>query len=99
MKKEYTWLSDYKRETECHDGHFGHNCEFDFLPAFKKIDKLGGIIKVVDYYTIKIQLDFMNSGTVKNSIDVLLYCLAELPGITMGSFDKKKNILTLEWHY
>lgn len=54
MKKEYTWLSDYKRETECMDGEFGHNCEFDFLPAFKKIDKLGGIIKVVDYYTIKI---------------------------------------------
>jgi hypothetical protein len=87
------WLDKYNEiMADEYRDNFGHNTEFDFLPQFKKIEKLGGEITIVDGDTIKIHLP-------KKAEELLLFIINNLPGATNAKFNKKKQELTLEWHY
>ena len=91
MQNKYSWLEKYKKETECVDGEFGHNCEFGFLKAFKKLDKLvDGKIDLEDYYTAKIILP-------KDPVDTLIFIMCTFPGCSRCVLNK--NELKLEWHF
>ncbi len=92
-----SWVEQYKQIIEEH-GHFGHNTDFDFLPAFKMIDKLGGTLYIKDYYTITILLP---EDTAKSN-KLLLYMLTHLPGITYAKIYPlagKQKPIQMEWHY
>lgn len=93
------WLDEFKEKTQCTDGKFGHNTEFHFLPHFKKLDKMGVKIKIVDYYSIEIILSWISTLQVKNSFDAVMYILTKLPGASKALYDKNKLKLYLEWHY
>lgn len=91
--KNNNWIDEFKK-IENETGHFGHNTEFDFLPAFKKIEKFGGkIISFEEGGGIKIVLP------KKSSEQLLIHLLTNLPGHTNSKFNKKNNELFLEWHY
>lgn len=92
MKNKSTWIEQYKIVLAENENHFGHNTEFDFLPAFKKIEKLGGQINISYDDEIKIKLP-------ENPEALLIHILTNLPGASNSKFDKKKKELFLEWCY
>jgi len=94
MKSE-DWLEQYKEKTICTDGEFGHNCEFNFLPKFKKLSNMGVDLKIEDYYTLKIK--FMPDTMIAKEV-VFLFVLTELPGCSQVKWSVAKQTLTLEWH-
>jgi hypothetical protein len=51
-----------------------------------------GIDFELEDYTIKIKLP-------ENSTDLLVFILTKLPGPSRGYLNKKKDVLTLEWHF
>lgn len=97
MKKEYSWLKDYKNAIKESDGEFGHNYGgVPFLRIFKKIDDMGASIRILDYFTAQINLSNSTCSQC-NFTDVLLYIILKCPP-TMAEYNKNKGILTLEWH-
>lgn len=104
MKNNETWEDQFDRITEDNDGQFGHNVEFDDAKKYlKKLDKVSaslGKIEVLDEYTIRITLPaIINTGIVPYRENLLLHLLTELPAPSECRFNKKKNQLTVEWHY
>lgn len=119
MKKLLTWQEQYKiavckrdpmYENEPYNGlEFGHNCEFDFYSAFKKLAKLTPI-EIVDYFTIKVLIpddeiaNMWRLGIGKEAFEpddpakILLFILTKLPGCSAVKYNKNKK-LTLEWHF
>lgn len=99
-------MDDYKKYTSCIDEEwkeddnfgFGHNCEFDFLPIFKKLDKMGVVIDIKSDYEIDLYLPEPNDDT-NDRENILIYILTKLPGSSNASYNKKKNKLNLEWHF
>ena len=87
-----TLVKQFKEATKCMDGEFGHNCEFNFLPQFKKLAKLTSI-KINDYTII---VDLPNDP-IKLS-EVLLFIVTKLPGCSIVRAYPKKDKLMLEWH-
>lgn len=95
------WKEKLKEILEEHDGVFGHNCHFDIKKYLRKIEKLSSnhcAINVIDYYTIEITLspDYFD---YQNREDVLLHILTTQPIPSECKYNKKKEKLTLEWHY
>lgn len=101
MKKTESWEEQFDRITEANDGHFGHNVEFD--DARKYLDKLSrfggsydGELEIIDEYTIRITLPPQMSDARDKT---LLYILTNSPMPTECRYNKKKDQLTVEWHY
>lgn len=99
MKKNETWEDQFDRIVKNNDGQFGHNTEVDknFL---KKLANFGGTytgeLEIINEYTVKITLPPQMSSARDKTLLLLL------AGSLMPSechFDKKKDELTVEWHY
>jgi hypothetical protein len=95
MKKEETWEEQFDKIIEENDrGHFGHNVEVD-KKYLKKLASFGGKLEVEDEYTIRVTLPFQRNA--RN--ETLLYILTTPPMPSECRFNKKKDQLTIEWHY
>lgn len=97
MKKE-TWEEQFDKFIhEC--DHFGHNVDVD-KKFFKKLANFGGTyggkLEFVDNYTVKITLPSQMSDARDKA---LLLLLTMSPSPSECIFDKKKDQLTVEWHY
>jgi len=86
------FVKDFKEKTKMVDGEFGHNCEFNFLAKFKKFINQGIEIKIINYYTVSIDLSSKN-------FDTLLFIITNLPGTSNVVWKNKTNELILEWHF
>jgi len=86
------FIKDFKNKTKITGGEFGHNCEFNFLTKFKKIINQGIKIKIINYYTVSIDLSSKN-------FDTLLFIITNLPGTSNFVWNNKTNELILEWHF
>ncbi|HUU88460.1 MAG TPA: hypothetical protein VMX17_12010 [Candidatus Glassbacteria bacterium] len=89
---KYLWLRKFEEVTEANDG-FAVNYSNDkdgWISNFKKLQKLGARISIVDYETIRIMWPRMQHQT----IDVLRYLYTEMP--YPSSADKLKNNEGLE---
>lgn len=96
MKKDLPkWELQFKEKTIETDGHFGHNCEFEFRRAFKKLFKMNVNFSLNDYYSITIDLSETEPVRIN---EILLFVLTKLPGTSLCSYNKKKKFLYLEWH-
>ena len=102
--KKY-WKEQLKEVLEDY-GEFGHNTEVDIKKYLSKIEKLScangrtdGIcfceIEIINYYTVRIDLPEVEDFREK----VLLYILTTSPMPSECFYNKKKDQLTLEWHY
>lgn len=97
------WPDDLAKALE-EDGaeHFGHNVEVDAKKYFRKLDSLGcGYlnIRITDSYTATVDLSEMHNIDLWHKEEVLLHILTTSPLPTEVRHNKKKDILTLEWHY
>ena len=108
MKKP--WEDKLTDILEDHDGVFGHNTEVDIRKYLRRIEKLccnnGRTddtifceIDVVDYYTVKIVLPEVDGRDAPFRENVLLHILTTAPMPSECRFNKKKDQLTVEWHY
>lgn len=97
-KKEIDWEEQFDKIIEEND-HFGHNVEID-KKFLKKLAASGGDyltkLEILDEYTIRITLPPQMSDARDRT---LLLLLTEAPMPTECRFDKKKDQLTVEWHY
>lgn len=97
--KPESWEEQFNRITKANDGRFGHNIEVskNFL---KKLANFGGSysgeLEVLDEYTIRITLPPQMSNARDKTF---LLLLTESPVPSECRFNKKKDQLTLEWHY
>jgi hypothetical protein len=108
MKKH--WEEKLHDILESNDGHFGHNVKVDIRRYLRRIEKLcadngrvdGTIfceIDVLDEYTVKITLPEVESCDAPFRENVLMHILTTSPLPTECRYNKKKDQLTLEWHY
>lgn len=100
-KRDESWEEQFDRITEDNDGQFGHNIEFgDAKKYLKKLANFGGSytgkLEILDEYTIRITLPPEMSAAREKT---LLLLLTESPVPSECRFNKKKDQLTLEWHY
>jgi hypothetical protein len=82
---------------EC--GDFGHNVEIskkELVLFCTKLEKLGATNIDIEDYTIKMVLPSYDPIAQR---DLLLYLLTFEPHPSDVVFDKKKDRLTLDWHY
>lgn len=108
MKKD--WEDKLSEVLKQHDGTFGHNVEVPIRRYLRRIEKLcaengrvDGIvfceIEIVDEYTVKITLPGIEGRDAPFRENVLLHILTTAPLPTECRYNKKKDQLTLEWHY
>ena len=108
MKKH--WEEKLDEVLENHDGTFGHNIEVDIRRYLRKIEKLScengrtdGIvfceIDIIDEYTVKIILPQIDNSDGPFRENVLMHILTQSPLPSECRYNKKKDQLTLEWHY
>jgi hypothetical protein len=102
MKKklEESWEEQFDRVTADNDGHFGHNIEFTNAKKFlKKIANFGGTysgkLEVLDEFTIRITLP----PQMSDARDKTLLLLLTEATPSECRYSKKKDQLTVEWHY
>ena len=80
-------------------GYFGHNVDID-KKFLKKLANFGGTyngkLEIFDEYTIKITLPPQMSSARDQT---LLLLLTNSPIPSECRYNKKKNQLTVEWHY
>ncbi len=99
MTNVESWEEQFDRIVEDHDGQFGHNTEVDkkFLKKLANFSgSYAGELEIIDEYTIRITLPpEMSSARDKT----LLLLLTSSPMPTECRFNKKKDQLTVEWHY
>jgi hypothetical protein len=96
MKKLKHWTKQLEDVLASHDGIFGHNTEVNIRRYLHKIDVMcfgSSIIEILDEYTVRITLPS------KYREDVLLHVLTTTPMPTECRYSKKKDQLTIEWHY
>jgi hypothetical protein len=97
-KKEIDWEEQFDKIVE-ERGYFGHNVDIE-KSFLKKLSNLGGSyagkLKMLDEYTIRIILPPQMSDARDKT---LLLLLTTSPMPTECRFDKKKDQLTVEWHY
>lgn len=103
------WEEKLDSILEKHD-HFGHNTEVDIRKYLRKIEKLCAVngrtdgiifceIDIVDEYTIKITLPETSNCDAPFRENVLMHVLTTCPMPTECRYNKKKDQLTVEWHY
>jgi hypothetical protein len=103
------WEVDLNKTIE-ENGWFGHNCEPNIRRFLRKIEKLGSVdgrvdglcmvdIQIVNEYTVKITLPADYDDGAKYRENILLAILTTSPMPSECKFNKKKDQLTLEWHY
>ena len=102
MKKqlEESWEDQFDKIVNDNDrGYFGHNVDVD-KKLLKKIANFGGTycgkMEIIDEYTIRITLPPQMSDARDKT---LLLILTASPMPTECIFNKKKDQLTVEWHY
>jgi hypothetical protein len=81
------------------NGHFGHNVEIDrkFLKKLANFDRTySGELEILDEYTIRITLPPQMSDARDKT---LLLLLTSSPSPSECRFNKKKDQLTVEWHW
>ena len=97
--KKESWEEQFNSIIKNHDGQFGHNVEIE-MSFFKKLARFGGSYKgkleILDEYTIRITLPPKMSGS-RDETFLLLLTSAPMP--SECRYNKKKNQLTVEWHY
>jgi hypothetical protein len=95
MKHPKNWEDQFDEVLDSsYKDYFGCNCEIpkSFL---KKIANYGGL-EIIDHYSIRISLP-PEMSNAREKILMLLLLNSPLP--TECSYHKKKNQLTVEWHY
>jgi len=85
-------------------GSFGHNTEVNIRPYLHKVDVVSfgsSKIEVMDYYTVRITLPSVDTDNSNMGLreKILLHVLTTSPMPTECRFNKKKDQLTIEWHY
>jgi len=95
-KSEETWEEQFDRITKDNDGQFGHNIEF--TNAKKFLSKIANFSKleVLDEFTIRVTLPPQMSDARDKTLLLLL-----TGGATPSDcqYNKKKDQLTVEWHF
>ena len=114
MKKMSNWENQLKKIICDDDGllpqSFGHNCDFDITKYLRRIEKLSKPtgradedclcdIKILDYYSVRITLPPDYKDGAKFRENILFFILTTAPMPSACRFNKKKDQLTLEWHY
>lgn len=93
------WEYQFDLIVKANDNRFGHNIEFsDARKYFKKLENCShsGELEILDEYTARITLPPEMSAGRDNA---LLYILTTSPLPSECRFNKKKDQLTIEWHY
>ena len=100
-KSEKTWEEQFDRITEDNDGHFGHNVEVNkkYLKKLLSVGEDIGALEVLDEYTIRITLPSCGMIDPVYRENMLLHLLTYGPIPSKCIFNKKKDQLTVEWHY
>lgn len=98
MKTEMDWEEEFDKIIEW-NGHFGHNVEIE-KKFLKKLAATGGDylakIEILDEYTIRITLPPQMSDARDRT---LLLLLTSSPMPSECIYNKKKDQLTVEWHW
>lgn len=99
MKHKENWEEKFDRIVEYHDDTFGHNVEIE-KKFLNKLARFGGSysgeLEILDEYTIRITLPPQMSDARDKT---LLLLLTSSPLPSECRYNKKKNQLTVEWHY
>lgn len=90
-------VDDFKEATKDTNGEFGHNCEFNFLHHFKKLEKMGATIKIKSYDEIDLSLPVDDDTEAFD--DMLIYILTKLPGCSSALYNRRQCRLSLNWHF
>ena len=93
--KKYDWMNDFIN-TVNENGHFGGNYFYDTdqaLQYIKKLDKLYGKIKILDYENIRVTLPENDENAKK----LLLHVITTSPLPTDTRYIKRSNCLELTW--